>query len=136
MDIKVKQRLIGALVLGALAVIFVPMIVLGPEPEGAAEATGVDWPALIDKCIGLWAAGHFDRGQALWSPAPGNDAFAAWRAWALHDLTPEIAGLKGFCAHVACAPDTAERAILSAAETLGIHEAAAPNAAGQVCPLR
>ncbi|MFN7213719.1 MAG: SPOR domain-containing protein [Lysobacteraceae bacterium] len=41
MDIKVKQRLIGALVLGALAVIFVPMIVLGPEPEGAAEATGV-----------------------------------------------------------------------------------------------
>ena len=107
----------------------------GPSPRAlptvadlAAEATGVDWPALIDKCIGLWAAGHFDRGQALWSPAPGSDAFAAWRAWALHDLTPEIAGLKGFCAHVACAPDTAERAMLSAAETLGIHEAAAPTA--------
>ncbi|MBS3895678.1 SPOR domain-containing protein [Silanimonas sp.] len=41
MDLKLKQRLIGALVLGALAVIFVPMIVLGPEPEGAAEAAGV-----------------------------------------------------------------------------------------------
>ena len=94
----------------------------------AAEATGTDWPALIEKCIGLWAAGHFDRGQALWSPAPGAEAFTAWRGWAMHDLTPEIAGLKGFCAHVACAPDTTERAIMSAAETLGITEAAAPTA--------
>jgi uncharacterized protein YbcC (UPF0753/DUF2309 family) len=107
----------------------------GPSPRAlptvadlAAQATGIDWPALIDKCIGLWAAGHFDRGQALWSPAPGAEAFAAWRGWAMHDLTPEIAGLTGFCAHVACAPDTTERAILSAAETLGIADAAAPTA--------
>ncbi|MBA4044597.1 MAG: DUF2309 domain-containing protein [Erythrobacter sp.] len=111
------------------------LIGTGPAPQAlptvadlAAAATGIDWPALIDKCIGLWAAGHFDRGQALWSPAPGAEAFAAWRAWALHDLTPEIAGLSGFCAHVACAPDTSERAILSAAETLGLTEAAAPTA--------
>jgi uncharacterized protein YbcC (UPF0753/DUF2309 family) len=94
----------------------------------AAEATGIDWPAVIDKCIGLWAAGHFDRGQALWSPAPGSSAFAAWRAWAMHDLTPEIAGLQGFCAHVVAAPDTPERAILRAAEALGISDAAAETA--------
>jgi uncharacterized protein YbcC (UPF0753/DUF2309 family) len=107
----------------------------GPAPRAlptvadlAAQATGIDWPALIDKCIGLWAAGHFDRGQALWSPTPGAEAFTAWRGWATHDLTPEIAGLAGFCAHVACAPDTTERAILSAAETLGISYAAAPTA--------
>lgn len=107
----------------------------GPAPRAlptvadlAAQATGIDWPALIDRCIGLWAAGHFDRGQALWSPAPGAEAFTAWRGWAMHDLTPEIAGLQGFCAHVACAPDTTERAILSAAETLGITDAAAPTA--------
>ena len=107
----------------------------GPAPRAlptvadlAAEATGVDWPALIDRCIGLWAAGHFDRGQALWSPAPGAQAFAAWRAWAMHDLTPEIAGLEGFCAHVAAAPDTTERAILAAAEALGITDEAAPTA--------
>jgi uncharacterized protein YbcC (UPF0753/DUF2309 family) len=107
----------------------------GPAPRAlptvadlAAEATGIDWPALIDKCIGLWAAGHFDRGQALWSPAPGAEAFTAWRGWAMHDLTPEIAGLHGFCAHVACAPDTTERAILSAAETLGLTETSAPTA--------
>ena len=94
----------------------------------AAQATGIDWPALIDKCIGLWAAAHFDRGQALWSPAPGAEAFTAWRGWAMHDLTPEIAGLAGFCAHVACAPDTTERAILSAAETLGLTGPSAPTA--------
>ena len=107
----------------------------GPAPRAlptvadlAAEATGIDWPALIDRCIGLWAAGHFDRGQALWSPAPGSQALAAWRAWAMHDLTPEIAGLEGFCAHVGAAPDTTERAILAAAEALGITDEAAPTA--------
>ena len=41
MDVKVKQRLIGALVLGALAIIFVPMIVIGPESRGAADAVDV-----------------------------------------------------------------------------------------------
>jgi uncharacterized protein len=91
----------------------------------AARATGRDWPAVIERTIGLWAAGHFDRGQALWTPAPGQGAFAAWRAWASHDLTPELAGLPGFCAHVASAPDTAERALLRACETLGITEVAA-----------
>ena len=85
----------------------------------------MDWPSVIAKAVGLWAAGRFDRGQALWSPAVGQGAFAAWRAWATHDLTPEIAGLSGFCAHVEAAPDTAERAILRAAERLGLSEAAA-----------
>ncbi len=91
----------------------------------ASGATGLDWTAVAHRTIGLWAAGHFDRGQALWTPAPGQGAFAAWRAWASHDLTPEAAGLRGFCAHVASAPDTAERALLRACETLGITEAAA-----------
>ncbi len=86
----------------------------------AAPTTGTDWPAVIGRSVGLWAAGHFDRGQALWTPAPGKGALAAWRDWASNDLTPEIAGLPGFCAHVAAAPDTAERAILRASERLGI----------------
>ncbi len=81
---------------------------------------------LIRKALGLWAAGHFDRGQALWSPAPGKSAYAAWREWATHDLSPEIAGLHGFCSHVAAAPDTPERMILRAVETLGISIEAAP----------
>jgi len=94
----------------------------------AEVRTGIDWPAVIARSFGLWAAGHFDRGQALWSPAPGQSAFAAWRAWATHDLTPEIAGLSAFCAHVVAAPDTPERAILRAADRLGLSEAAAPTA--------
>jgi uncharacterized protein YbcC (UPF0753/DUF2309 family) len=94
----------------------------------AANVTGTDWPSIIEKTIGIWAAGQFDRGQALWSPTPGSEAFASWRAWATHDLTPEIAGLTGFCAHVAAAPDTAERAILRAAEALGLDETAAETA--------
>ena len=106
-----------------------------PAPEAlptiaglAAAQTGTDWPAILARAIGLWAAGRFDRGQALWSPAPGQGAFAAWRDFAVHDLTPEIAGLAGFCAHVAAAPDTADRAILRAAERLGITDAAAETA--------
>ena len=94
----------------------------------AAQATGTDWPAIVERTIGLWAAGQFDRGQALWSPKPGEDAFAAWRAWAVNDLTPEIAGLKGFAAHVAQSPDTAERAVLRAADTLGLTDQAAETA--------
>ncbi|TVP73502.1 MAG: DUF2309 domain-containing protein [Rhodobacteraceae bacterium] len=85
-----------------------------------AQATGRDWPAIISRSFGLWAAGHFDRGQAFWSPAPGLGALAAWRAWATHDLAPEIAGLTGFCAHVAAAPDTAKRAVLRATQALEV----------------
>jgi hypothetical protein len=94
----------------------------------AAAETGTDWPSVIEKTFSLWAAGHFDKGQALWSPTPGTSAFDAWRSWAMHDLTPEVAGLAGFCAHVGEAPDTAERAILFAAEALGITDEAAETA--------
>ncbi|MGZ3216689.1 YbcC family protein [Paracoccus sp. T5] len=94
----------------------------------AAVATGTDWPAIIARAVGLWAAGRFDQGQALWTPAPNQDAFSAWREWATHDLTPEIAGLAGFCAHVAACPDTAERAILRAADRLSLTAASAPTA--------
>ncbi|MEO0503280.1 MAG: putative inorganic carbon transporter subunit DabA, partial [Pseudomonadota bacterium] len=94
----------------------------------AAAQSGTDWPSLIEKSIGLWAAGQFDRGQALWSPTPGLGSYAAWRAWAAHDLTPEIAGLTGFCAHVAGAPDSAARAILRASDALALTDAAAETA--------
>lgn len=93
-----------------------------------ARRHGTDWPQIVARSIGLWAAGRFDQGQALWTPAPGLGAFAAWREWAVNDLTPEIAGLRGFCAHVAAAPDTPDRAILRAAASLGLTPDAAPTA--------
>lgn len=117
---------LAALKVAASASVSIPMERALPTlADLAAEATGIDWPSIIEKTFGRWAAGHFDRGQALWSPTPGEEGFAAWRAWAIHDLTPEIAGLKGFCAHVADAPDTTERAILFAADKLGLTEEAA-----------
>jgi len=94
----------------------------------ATEVSGIDWPAVIARSFGLWAAGHFDQGQAFWTPAPGLDAFASWRAWATNDMTPEIAGLTGFCAHVAAAPDTADRAVLRAANALDLTGEAAETA--------
>jgi len=94
----------------------------------AAGATGTDWPSIIERTIGLWAAGRFDRGQALWQPRPGEDCLASWRSWATHDLTPEIAGLASFGVHVTEAPDTAERAILRAADRLGLTAAASETA--------
>ncbi|MBD1547581.1 YbcC family protein [Roseibium aggregatum] len=103
-----------------------------PKPEAlptvadlAVSSTGIDWPSVIEKSVGLWAAGFFDRGQALWAPKPGVNAYSAWRSWASCDLTPEIAGLSGFCAHVASTPDTSEQAVLRATERLGVSLEAA-----------
>jgi len=103
-------------------------VALPTVAELAARATGTDWPGVMARAIGLWAAGHFDRGQALWTPAPGRSAFTAWREWAMHDLIPELAGLKGFAAQASASPDTPHRAILWASEALGLSEAAAGTA--------
>jgi uncharacterized protein YbcC (UPF0753/DUF2309 family) len=102
-----------------------PPAALPSVADLAATASGTDWPGVISRAFGLWAAGHFDRGQALWTPAPGPSAFAAWREWATHDLTPELAGLRGFAAQVAAAPDTPDRAMAWAAEALGLSNASA-----------
>ena len=87
----------------------------------AAEATGTDWPGLIAERFGAWAAGYFDEGQALWAAPRGKSAWAAWKAVATHDLTPEIAGLRGFAAHVAEAPEFARDAMARAAARLGLE---------------
>jgi uncharacterized protein YbcC (UPF0753/DUF2309 family) len=80
----------------------------------AAEASGIDWPAIIADRFGNWAAGWFDEGQALWAAPRGRSAYAAWRSAATHDLTPEILGLHGFAALVAAAPEDAKDALAQA----------------------
>ncbi len=92
--------------------------------ELAAQVSGIDWPALVVDRISIWAAGHFDRGQALWTTVPGATAYAAWRSFATHDLTPEIAGLAGFAAFVADTPATAAEALARSAAQLGLPHAA------------
>ncbi len=86
----------------------------------AAAASGIDWPGLVNDRISAFAAGHFDRGQALWTTVPGTSAYPAWRSFAAHDLTPEIAGLTGFAAFVAGAPALAPEALAWATTRLGL----------------
>lgn len=77
----------------------------------AAEASGLDWPRLIGERISAFAAGYFDLGQALWTAPRDGGAYAAWRFFAMHDLTPEIGGLSGFASFVAALPLDAPGAI-------------------------
>jgi uncharacterized protein len=94
----------------------------------AAEASGIDWPGIVCERFGAWAASWFDQGQALWSSVQTGSAYAAWRASAIRDLTPEILGLRGFAQHVADAPADPEAAISRAVTTLGLNEVALPTA--------
>lgn len=88
----------------------------------AARVSGLDWPGLIADRIGAFCAGYFDEGQALWPLPRGKTAFASWRAEAMHDLTPEIAGLSGFATHVSGTPEEALSAIARAVERLGLGD--------------
>lgn len=87
----------------------------------AANASGIDWPGLIAERFGSWAAGYFDAGQALWSAPKGKNAYAAWRAVAMHDVSVEIAGLTDFASFVHDSPDDATAAIEMAADILGLE---------------
>jgi uncharacterized protein YbcC (UPF0753/DUF2309 family) len=100
-----------------------------PEPlptiaDLAAHASGVDWPGMIAERFGAWAAGYFDEGQALWAAPKGKGAYAAWRAIATHDLTPEIAGLPNFALHVSEAPETASEVVERVVVRLGLDAGA------------
>ena len=86
----------------------------------ATEASGIDWQGLISERFGAWAAGYFDEGQALWAAPRGKSAYAAWRAVATHDLTPEIVGLSGFATHVSEAPEHAPDALASVAQRIAL----------------
>ena len=90
----------------------------------AAKASGIDWPGIIAERFGAWAGGYFDQGQALWAAPRGKGAYAAWQATATHDLTPEIAGLSGFGAFVADAPERAAEALARAVQSLDVPPAA------------
>ncbi len=92
----------------------------------AAEVSGIDWPGLIAERFGAWAAGYLDAGQALWAAPRGRGAYAAWRAVATHDLTPEIIGLSGFAAFVSEEPEVATDTLASVVQRLGVPAAAAP----------
>ena len=92
----------------------------------AAKVSGIDWPGVIAERFGAFAASWFDQGQALWAVPQAKSAFAAWREFAMHDLTPEILGLKGFACHVADTSTAAADASIRAINRLGLTEASMP----------
>ncbi len=96
--------------------------------ELAADVSGINWPGLIEDRISVWAASHFDQGQALWQQDGTGGAFSSWRDFAARDLTPEIHGLTGFCAFAADTNRSHWRAIGRASETLGVNSSAAATA--------
>jgi uncharacterized protein YbcC (UPF0753/DUF2309 family) len=92
----------------------------------AAKKSGTDWAGVIAERLGSWASGYFDMGQAIWGAPRGKGTYAAWRAVAMHDLTPEILGLAGFAVHVSEAPETPSGAISRVVRILGLDRQALP----------
>ncbi|XYP32450.1 YbcC family protein [Zavarzinia sp. CC-PAN008] len=101
-----------------------PTIAAPTLAELARDLAAIDWPGIVNDRIGHWAAAYFDQGQALWTGLQADGAYAAWRAVATHDLTPEIAGLAGFAQGVADAPASAHDALVQCVHRLGLPEAA------------
>ncbi|CUH40016.1 hypothetical protein JSE7799_02745 [Jannaschia seosinensis] len=91
----------------------------------AREADGIDWPDFLTQRIGLWAASHYDRGQAFW-PAHEAPPFAAWRAFASRDLSPGLFGLPGIATHAASLSDDPRIAFAMACEALELPPEAGP----------
>lgn len=85
MDVSMKQRLIGAVVLIALAVIFLPLLVKGPAPGSGVENVSLRMPAepqtsggTVTEDLPLDApAGALPAGGATGMPAPVAGQVAA-----------------------------------------------------------
>jgi uncharacterized protein YbcC (UPF0753/DUF2309 family) len=91
----------------------------------AGAATGRDWAGFVTDRLSAWAAAFFDAGQAAWrSPWRDLGPYAAWRAEALVDRTPETMGLAGFRRAVGGLPGDASDALEVATRRIGMPAAA------------
>ncbi|UPY37186.1 DUF2309 domain-containing protein [Sediminicoccus sp. KRV36] len=84
---------------------------------------GTDWTRITREEIAKWIAAWSDEGQASWAmPWRGEALYAAWRQAARQDLSPELAGLAGFRAHVAALPADPAESVAASLKVLGIPE--------------
>jgi len=82
---------------------------------------GTDWARFTAGEASKWCAAVLDDGQASWGmPWRGKPLYAAWRAAAVHDRTPEVMGLPGFRRIVAALPGDAAGSIAAVLADLGI----------------
>lgn len=87
----------------------------------AQDVTGGDWPEFVTESISAWAGAYFDQGQAYWpSPWAHLTPYAAWRAEAAHDHTPQVRGVRGFRATVQDLPGSARETIAAALHLLAV----------------
>ena len=84
MDSSLKQRLVGAIVLIALAVIFLPMLVKGPAPDSGVSDVPLDIPAepkpagdAATRDLPLTEPGATPQGGAVGMPVAAPDAAGA-----------------------------------------------------------
>ena len=95
--------------------------------DTATLITKTDWNRFITARISTWAASYFDVGQAVWPVANQQEGlFAAWRAEAEVDRTPELSGLKGFRRAVKALPQNHLEATDAALTLLEIPESGLP----------
>lgn len=88
----------------------------------AQDVSGIDWRAIIADRVSAWAGSYFDEGQAFWTVPRGKSVYTNWRSYAVHDLTAEILGLKGFGSHLYTSPDRSGEMILRSTQTLGLRQ--------------
>lgn len=89
----------------------------------ARDFTSVNWPELVNERLSRWAAAYFDAGQASWaSPWQDLRPYPAWRAEAMLDRSPGIAGLSGYREVIASLPTSADELVSQAVAHLGIPE--------------
>lgn len=79
---------------------------------------------MIDE-ISKWCGAYFDEGQAaLPLPTKGLSPYAAWRAWARDDRTPETLGLRSFRQTIAGLPSEPQATIQEVIRAQAIPSAA------------
>jgi len=89
--------------------------------EAVDAVTGARFETTIRNEISKWCSARFDAGQAAWrQPWAERGIYAAWRAWARHDRSPELQGLAGFRATVETLPEDPRQTIAAVLRELGV----------------
>lgn len=87
----------------------------------ARTVTGINWTDIVTDSISTWAGAYFDLGQSYWrSPWADLPAYAAWRAEAAHDRTPQTRGARDFRQALRELPESAMETIVAAVDLLNI----------------
>ncbi len=95
--------------------------VLPSIADTATALTGKAWADFVNDRISHWASLALDEGQSQWRIAGSQPSlFAAWKAEAAIDMTPDIMGLARFRAVIRALPDDAAGAMRLIVSKLGL----------------